>query len=216
MLVQKTLTRNPKFDLLADLAELATGLFLALFLWTHMLFVSTIIFGTRLFNLVPAILDPYYISHVGIAFVILAILLHIVVAGRRVPLKVQEQRIIWQHMRKINHKDSWIWLVQIGTGAAIGILASIHIWAVLSDWPIEAAKSAVRIKGPYFWLYVLLLLVGEFHASIGVYRQCLKWGFFQREKASRALSKITVIMLALGIIALLVFYFIIKVNGGGA
>ncbi len=216
MLVQKTLTRNPKFDLLADLAELATGLFLALFLWTHMLFVSTIIFGTRLFNLVPAILDPYYISHAGIAFVIFAILLHVVVAGRRVPLKVQEQRIIWQHMRKINHKDSWIWLVQIGTGAAIGILASIHIWAVLSDWPIDAAKSALRIKGPYFWFYVALLLVGEFHASIGVYRQCLKWGFFQREKASKALSKITMIMLALGIISLLVFYFIIKVNGGGA
>lgn len=216
MLVQKTLTRNPKVDLLMDVAELATGLFLAIFLWTHMLFVATIIFGQKLFNMVPAILDPYYISHIGIAVVILAILLHIAVAARRVPTNIQEQRIVWGHMKKIKHRDSWMWLVQIVTGIAILIIASIHIWAVLSDWPIEAAKSALRVKRSYFWLYLILLFVGEFHASIGVYRQCMKWGFFERERASKTLSKITIIMLSLGFVALIVFYFFIKVNGGGA
>jgi fumarate reductase subunit C len=58
-------------------------------------------------------------------------------------------------------------------------------------------------------LYILLLLAVEFHGTIGLYRLCVKWGWFDGEnpKASRkALKKVkwalTVFFLVLGFASL--------------
>ena len=213
MLFQRLVGRFPKADVYVDVAELATGVILVGFVWTHMLFVASILFGTGMFNTVPAILDATGISYVGIFVVIVAIILHMFVAGRRIPVRWQDQRVVWQHSRRLSHKDTWTWIIQIFTGVAVLILASIHVWAVLHGWPINAGTSAGRVQGGYFFIYLLLLFVAEFHAGIGVYRMFVKWGWIPRQKVSHVLLFITCGIIGLGIASLLVLMFIVEVGG---
>ena len=196
-----------------DVAETLTGVFLVGFVWTHMLFVSSILFGTSMFNNVPAILDATGISYVGIFFVIIGILLHMLVAGRRIPARFNDQRIVWQHAKRLAHKDTWYWLLQIVTGVAVLILASIHIWSVLSGWPINAANAARRVQEHFFFFYMILLGLAETHIGIGIYRIFVKWVWVPRMKASRVLTLITLCIVGLGFAALLVLNFFIKVGG---
>lgn len=204
MLVQKILTRNPKAELYYDLVELFTGITLVGFLWTHMLFVATILLGSDLFNTLSKSLDDYYLSYVGIPIIVLVFIMHILSAGRRLPTRYQEQKIIWRHAKMLKGTDTWIWVFQVITGAALFALASIHMFVVLTGWPITAATSTGRIEA-FWWFYLVLLLLGEYHAGFGIYRQFVKWGWFPRKPLGYVTKAITVIILTLGLAALWVF-----------
>ncbi|RKO67660.1 succinate dehydrogenase [Desulfofundulus salinus] len=201
---EKLLTRNPRADLLVDLAELVSGLLLVGFLWTHMLFVASILLGGRTFDRLSIFLDEYYLSYIGIPFIIVVALVHIVTAGRRIPNKWHEQRIILRHSKMLGHTDTWIWVFQTITGMAILVLAGIHVWMVLAGWPIRAITSAERIQS-FLWFYIVLLLVGEYHAGFGLYRQFVKWGWINRHTIGVVLKTITVIIVALGAVTLWAF-----------
>ena len=89
------------------------------------------------------------------------------------------------------------------------IMGSIHMWTVLTDLPITAAKSAARIQGG-FWLvfYLILLPMVELHVGIGFYRIAVKWGFAQRKdrkKFKKFENYLTAIFIAIGLITLLRF-----------
>ncbi len=208
-MLQKTLTKNPKAELYYDLVELCSGFALVIFLWTHMLFVATILLGSDIFNSLSAGLDKYYLSYVGIPIVILIGFMHIFSAGRRIPVRIQEQRIIWRHAKMLKGTDTWIWIFQVITGIAIFLIGSIHVWIILSGWPIEAMTSAERMHA-FWWFYLILLLLGEYHAGFGIYRQFVKWGCFPRKPLGYVTKAITVIILVLGIAALCVFYAMAK------
>jgi len=213
LLLQRLIGRDQRIDVYLDVAEFLSGLFLVGFLWTHMLFVATIIFGTKVFNKVPAILDATYISYVGIFMVIMVILLHMLVAGRKIPANFQDQLVVWRHAKRLNQKDTWTWVFQVVTGICILILASIHIWAILSGWPINAQISAGRVQEKFFWFYMLFLLICEYHAGIGIYRIAVKWGWIHRQKVGKVLTVITCSIIILGLAALLVLRFVIKAGG---
>ncbi|MFZ5596215.1 MAG: succinate dehydrogenase [Bacillota bacterium] len=204
MALQKILSKNPKAELYYDVAELLTGLTLVGFLWTHMIFVATILLGTDLFDSLSEALDTYYLSYTGIPIIILVFIMHILSAGRRMPARYQEQKIIWRHAKMLQGTDTWIWVFQTITGMAILALASIHMWVVITGWPIEAATSADRINN-FWWFYIILLLLGEYHAGFGIYRQFVKWGWFPRKPLGYVTKAITVIILVLGLAALWVF-----------
>lgn len=198
MLLQKTLTKSNKTDLYLDLVELASGLLLVGFLWTHMLFVSTILISQDTFNMLSEFLDKYYLSYVGVPFIIVVALFHFVIAGRRIPTRMQEQRIVWQHAKMLRHTDTWTWVFQAITGMAILVLAGIHVWLVTTGWPIRAVSSVQRIEA-FWWFYLLLLILGEYHAGFGIYRQFVKWGWFPRKPVGYVSKAITAIILALGL-----------------
>lgn len=202
--LQKTLIRNnPKADLYVDLAESATGIILVGFLWTHLVFVSTIILGHQVFDKLAHGLDEYYLSYVGIPFVVAVFLLHIILAGRRAPLRLRDLRVTWRHAKMIGHGDTWIWVGQVITALLVGIMGSIHMWVILTDWPIEAVKSAMRVDSLYLWFYIPLLLVGEYHAGFGLYRIFVKWGIVKnRHTAGYVLKAITVAIIVMGLAAL--------------
>jgi len=210
---QKLVGGFPKSDVYLDVAELLSGIFLVGFVWTHMLFVATILFGTSVFNNVPAILDATGISYVGIVLVILVIILHMVVAGRRIPARFQDQRIVWQHAKRLSHKDTWTWVFQVISGVGILVLASIHIWSVLAGWPINAPTSAGRVQENFFFFYFVLLAFAEYHAGVGIYRQFVKWGWIARKKVSKVLTVVTVTIVGLGVASLLVLQFAVEVGG---
>ncbi len=227
--LQVTLNKkaNPKTDLYVDLAQSLSGVFLVGFLWMHMLFVATIIVSPELFNSLSEGLDKYYLAQVGIPATILLIICHIFLAGRRAPMRLRDMRIAWRMTKMMGHADTWIWAGQVITALLVGIFASMHLWTVLTQWPLRAATSAARVAsvGPAdpSWggftfpfmivFYVIFLLVGEYHAGFGLYRILVKWGWFERHKMGYVLKGITVIIVALGFIALYTFT---KIAGGGA
>ena len=122
-------------------------------------------------------------AQVGGPLIGLTFLLHFLLAARKVPFRAEHQATIWKHSRMLHHTDTWLWLVQVSTAMIILIMGSIHMWTVLTNLPITAAKSAGRIQGG-FWLvfYLILLPMVELHVGIGFYRIAVKWGFIRRKE----------------------------------
>jgi fumarate reductase subunit C len=207
VILQKLLAKSPRLEARVELLELATGLLLLGFLQFHMFAISSIILGVDAFNRDSARMDEYYLSYVGIPIIILAIIVHGLVALRKAPWRFQEIRVFLQHSRRLAHLDTWAWGVQILTGLIVLVLASIHIWSVLITWPISAAASAARIQGGYFSNFVLLILAAEIHAMIGLYRILVKWSWVHRRKFTAYLVYATIGFVGLGFLTLLVFYF---------
>lgn len=205
MQLQHTINKNPRREMFFDLIELLTGLYLVLFLWTHMLFVSTIILGADVFNTLAHGLDEYYLAQIGIPITVMVFFLHFFVAGRRIPTRIQDQKIIWKHAKLTGHIDTWTWIFQAITGMAILVLGAIHMWVVIVQWPIDATVSAMRVQGEFLWFYIVLLLLGEYHASMGLYRQAVKWGWLRRRPVAVVLKFITIFIIGLGLVALWAF-----------
>lgn len=201
----QTLNKNRKTELYFEILELFTGVFLVGFLGIHLLFESTIMVDYYLFNSLSSTLDRYFLPHIGIPMLILILLIHFLVVVRRIPVRIQEQRIILQHAKRLAHLNTWAWLIQVITGMIILIIASIHVWVVVSNWPIDALSSAHRVASGYLWLYLLLLPLAVTHAGIGLYRQFVKWAWFPRKPVGIVLGLIGIGMTMVGLATIITF-----------
>lgn len=187
-----------------------TGAALILFMWSHMVLVASVILGAGVMNALAGFLEEIYMAQVGGPIVGCIFFLHFVLAARKVPFRVEQQTTIWKLSRQLRHTDTWLWLIQAFTAMVILIMGSIHMWTVLTDLPITAAKSAARVQGG-FWLvfYLILLPVVELHVGIGLYRIAVKWGFIQRKDRKgfkRVENRLTAIFVGIGLITLLRFF----------
>jgi fumarate reductase subunit C len=142
-----------------------------------------------------------------------AILGHGLLAMRKAPWRFQEAQIVWRHSKLLNHDETWYWLVQIVTGLAVLVLAVIHIAGVLTDWPIQAVKSAARVQSGGFIFYLILIGIAEIHAFLGVYRIFIKWGWWPRKPIFKYLVFIAIAFSTLGVFTLFVFLFFISAGG---
>lgn len=193
-----------------DFLQMLTGVGLILFMWSHMILVASINLGPRTMNTLAHFLEDTYLAQTGGPLIAATFLLHFVLAARKLPFRSQEQKAIWQHSRRLHHLDTWLWIIQAGTAMIVLIMGSIHIWTILTDLPITAAKSAARIQGG-FWLvfYMVLLPLIELHVGIGFYRIGVKWGIITR--ANRPFYKrfeniLTLMFLIIGATTLYSFY----------
>jgi fumarate reductase subunit C len=189
-----------------------TGAALVLFMWSHMLLVASVIPSPRVMNAIAAFLEETYMAQVGGPIIACIFLLHFILAARKVPFRVEQQTTIWQLSRQLRHTDTYLWLVQAATAMIILIMGAIHMWTVLTDLPITAAKSAARIQGG-FWLvfYLILLPMIELHVGIGFYRIAVKWGFARRKDRKnfkRLENYLTAMFIIIGLIALGRFWFL--------
>jgi len=155
-----------------DWLQMLTGAGLILFMWSHMILVSSVILGPGVMNALAHFLEKTYMAQVGGPFIAFSFFLHFALAARKVPFRVEQQSTIWKLGRQLRHVDTWLWMAQAATAMIILIMGSIHMWTVLSDFPITAQKSAARIQGG-FWLvfYLILLPMVELHVGIGFYRR---------------------------------------------
>ncbi|MEW6727046.1 succinate dehydrogenase [Desulforudis sp. 1088] len=201
MSVQRIHPNSLKTDLYLDLAEMVSGLLLVGFLWTHMLFVGVILLGAQSYDSFAAFLDRYYLSYVGIPFIGLVALVHVFAVCRRIPNRYRE---FWAHARLVKHPDTWVWIFQLITAAGIAVLASMHVSSILLGWPIEAVKSADRMTS-FWWFYLILLVLGEYHAGFGLYRIMVKWGWIDRHTVGWVTKMITLLILILGVAAMFAF-----------
>jgi len=191
-----------------ELAGLVTGVLLVAFLWTHAFLVATVVFGPAAFDGMARFLEDYYLSHAGIGLGLVIGLVHVAVVARRVPAGYRAQRTVWRLAGKMRHTDTYIWALQVVTGLVILVLAAAHIWVVLADWPLQAAKSALRVQTGYLSFYLILLLVAEYHAAAGLYRLLVKWARFRRRSLARAIGAAAAFILSVNLAALwALFYF---------
>lgn len=165
-----------------DLLQMLTGAGLILFMWSHMILVASVNLGPSVMNGIARFFEDTYTAQAGGPLIGVTFLFHFVLAARKVPFKSSEMFTAWKHSRILKHTDTWLWMIQALSAMIILIMGSIHMWTVLTDLPITAAKSAARVQGG-FWLifYLILLPMVELHVGIGFYRIAVKWGFVKRK-----------------------------------
>ncbi|MCJ2164194.1 MULTISPECIES: succinate dehydrogenase/fumarate reductase cytochrome b subunit [unclassified Pseudodesulfovibrio] len=204
--------KSGKWDGALDWLQMLSGVSLILFMWCHMLLVSSVVISPALMNGIAYFFEMTGMAQVGGPLIFLVFLTHFVLAARKIPFRFDGQKTIWQHARMMHHADTWLWVVQVVSAMLILVMGSIHMWVVLTDLPITAAKSAARIQGG-FWavFYLFLLPLAELHVGIGFYRIGVKWGFVkdrERGKFKRGENMITLMFICIGLITLIRFMFL--------
>ena len=195
-----------------DFIQMLTGVGLILFMFSHMTLVASIHLGPGVMNTIAGFLEDTYLAQTGGPLIGLVFLVHFVLAARKVPFRSQEQRAIWAHSKRLHHLDTWLWVVQATTAMIILIMGGIHLWTVLTNLPMTAAKSAARIQGGY-WLvfYMILLPLVWLHVGIGFYRIGVKWGVITRVRRrffTVFIDLLTLVFILIGAITLYTFYVI--------
>jgi len=205
-----TYVRSPsRTSAYLDWLQMLTGVALILFMWSHMILVASVNLGAGVMNALAHFLEKTYMAQVGGPIIGCIFLLHFVLAARKVPFRAEQQSTIWKLSRQLRHTDTYLWLVQAISAMIILIMGSIHMWTVLTDLPITAAKSAGRIQGGFWFVFYLILLpMIELHVGIGFYRIAVKWGFARRQdrkKFKKFENYLTVIFVIIGLITLVRF-----------
>ena len=193
-----------------DVISTCTGVFLALFMWGHMFFVSTILTGERGFNFIADMFEQYWLAQPTVVLVTIVFFVHFVTASRKIPAKLAERKRIkdlgdditdsrWnisekdrEELEKVRpHEETTLWIWQVRSGMIIFALGSIHLFVVGADVAqrtfdigeavgINAAETMARVQDGMWLLYAVLLYAVELHAGIGLYRVTVKWGLGSR------------------------------------
>ena len=188
--------RKSRWPARLDMLQSASGLFLALFLMAHMFFVSTILISHDAFYTVARFFEgayflgkPYPLLVSGVVSIILVIFIgHAWLAMRKFPAGYRQYRAFIQHKNSLRHSDTSLWWLQIWTGFALFFMASIHLHDMLTQPAlIGPYESADRVWTGNMWpLYLMLLFAAELHASVGLYRLAIKWGWFSSDHPVRS------------------------------
>ena len=171
-----------------DLIQSGTGLVLALFMWGHMFFVSSILISNDAMWAITKLFEGYFflgrsypiIVSFVVAAVIALLVAHAFLAVRKFPINYRQFTLFRSHMKMLRHEDTTLWFWQAFTGFALFFLAAPHLYVMLTHPElIGPFESADRVWTGHYWpLYILLLLAVELHAGIGLYRLAVKWDWF--------------------------------------
>lgn len=202
-----------------DLAQSVSGLILGLFMWAHMVFVSSILLSKDAMWAITRMFEGYFffgrsypllVSGV-VAAVWLTLVIHALLALRKFPADWQQYRSVIRHSRSMRHPDTTLWLWQVATGFALFFMAPIHLYQMLlHPADIGPYASSARVWSDSFWpLYLLMLFAVELHGGIGLYRLVIKWSDLRKPDPRTALRRlsllkwsITVFLTALGLLTL--------------
>lgn len=179
-----------------DWLQMLTGAFLILFMWAHMLLVSSVLITQSTMNAIAGFFENTGLAQLGGPVIGILFFLHFVLAARKIPFRAEQQKIMLGHARMLHHTDTWLWVVQAVSAMIILVLGSIHVWTVLTDvytgvpgseLGISALHSAQRVqRWPWTLLYFVLMPLVELHVSIGFYRIGVKWGVIKRANRKKA------------------------------
>lgn len=216
MSIPSTATHQPittcRCSAYLDWVQMLSGVTLILFMWAHVILVSSVIIGPGVMNAIAWFFEATRLVHIGGPLIFLVFLIHFVLAARKIPFASREQSAMWANAKRMQHTDTWLWIIQAVTAMIILIMGAAHMWVVLTDLPITAQKSAARIQGGWWLLFYLVLLpMIELHVGIGFYRIAVKWGFLGRSSRfgfKKKENMLTIIMIAVGVITLLRFLFL--------
>ena len=206
-----------------DFLQSGTGLVLGLFMWIHMCLIGSIIFGRHAFYSIAKIMEGSFLSSTGEGFPFLVafagivlftiFVIHAALAIRKFPITWQQYKTLNSHVTMLNHEDTTLWRRQYITGFIMFFLGSAHLIIIITHPIIDPYISADRVISNSMWpLYLVLLIAVEVHGTVGLYRLCVKWGWFDGKdpKATRAKLKLwekrlSTFLIIVGILSLLAF-----------
>ena len=170
-----------------DVAQSITGLILAVFMWVHLLLVSSILLGKKAMFYVAGFFElkflhgwghgyPVLVSIIGI-IIFTIFIVHAGIAVRKFPISWRQYRVMRHQMGMMKHSDTNLWFWQVVTGFIMFFLGSVHLYIMISQPDtIGPYGSSDRFVAQNFWpLYLVLLVAVELHATIGMYRLAVKW-----------------------------------------
>ena len=171
-----------------DWMQSASGLVLALFMWGHMFFVSSILLGKDAMWSVTKFFEGYFFfgrSLPGLVSVVVAaifalVVVHALLAVRKFPNSYRQVRAFRDHANAMKHGDTTLWWWQVVTGFALFFMVGVHLYVMFTrPETIGPYGSADRVWSDSYWpLYLVLLFAVELHGGIGLYRLAVKWGWF--------------------------------------
>ncbi|MEJ2515027.1 MAG: hypothetical protein P8102_07345 [Gammaproteobacteria bacterium] len=221
-------------QLFYELASGLSGLVLAVFMWGHMFFVGSILLGTRGFDWVATAMEDYWIAQPTVTIILVLLVAHAVIAGRKIPAQLRERRRYFSVARDLKssarhwsggegaerpHLESWLWIWQVRTGLVILVFGSFHVVLMMLNifsgvFDAEAGRAGIqadismaRTQAGLVWMYLVLLICVEFHAGVGLYRLAVKWGALSRmsrESLARLEKIIFWVFIGLGLVILAV------------
>ncbi len=185
-----------------DFTQSITGLILAIFIVGHILFESSILISNEAMYRVTIMFEGYYFfgeTYPGIitflaAAISVVFIVHAAIALRKFPDNYRQHKAMKEHVTRMKHEDTSLWIIQLTTGFIMFFIGSVHLYIMMAEPSnIGPLASSFRVvhehMGP---LYFLLLLCVVSHAFIGLYRLAMKWGFMEgtNTKVSRARFKL--------------------------
>ncbi|SCM74376.1 succinate dehydrogenase/fumarate reductase transmembrane subunit [Desulfovibrio sp. 86] len=188
-----------------DFWQAATGAFLALFVCVHLLLEGTVVISPALTNGIAWFLEATWLTHLVAPIIILMVVFHFYIAARKMPFRAHELGIFVRHSKSLKDFDTWLWLVQVFTAIAILLGVFFHVYAIMTDLPINVAGSAKRLHSGWLAFYVVFLPCVILHTGIGVYRLAVKYGVCVKSAKDMCRKWIWIVMgcyLLLGSLAL--------------
>jgi fumarate reductase subunit C len=213
-----------------DGLQSVSGLALALFMWGHMVLVSSILLGKDVMWTVAKLFEGYFVfgrsypwlGSLVVAAIFTLVVIHALLALRKFPINYRQVRVFRDHVDHMKHGDTTLWWWQVVTGYALFFMVPVHLYVMLTrPGTIGPYGSADRIWTDSFWpLYLLLLFAVELHGGIGLYRLAVKWGWFAGPDPAAARRRLktlkwglTVFFLVLGLATLAAY---VKIGIGHA
>lgn len=198
--------RKSRLPAFMDVTQSATGLVLALFLWAHMCFTSSILISKDAFWTLVQASGGYFITgrdmpwvhSVVVAIMLALVAVHAILALRKFPINYRQYRNFTGHYKLIRHGDTTLWWVQVVTGVALTALAFPHLLEMMMrPEEIGPYQSGLRVYESWLAVSLLFLVATEVHGAIGLYRICVKWGFFEGKNPDESRRRLKVGMWAL-------------------
>lgn len=213
------LGRPTRLSAWMDIVQGLTGLFLVLFMWAHMLLVSSILLGKDAMYSVARLFEgemifgravPQLVAALAF-FILIVLFVHAFLALRRFPTTANQYRSLHRLIQGLGHRDTTLWYAQVLTGFVLFFLASVHLYQLISHpGDIGPYATSDRIWSARMWpLYLIMLFVVELHAGAGIYRLIMKWGLFLDSDPKKMRSRlrklkwlITIFFIVLGLATL--------------
>ena len=210
--------RKSRMPARLDFLQSASGLALALFMWVHLMLVSSILISKDAMLFVTRLLEASFnpaeesgwpiLVKFAVVGVFLLFVLHAVLAMRKLPANWKQWRVMRSHMKMMKHGETTQWWIQAITGIAMFFLGSAHLLIMYANNDkIGPYLSSERFVYYGLWpMYLLLLFAVELHGAIGLYRLSVKWGWFDgkdprktRKRLKKAKWFISVFFIGLGL-----------------
>ena len=152
-----------------DLIQSLSGLALGIFMWTHLVLVSSILLGKDAMMWVTHLMEASFlkpgpgggypqIPALIAAAVFLLLIIHAVLAVRKFPANFAQYRSFRSHMKMMRHSDTSQWFLQALTGFILMFIASVHVYVMFTQADnIGPYASSDRFVSGLMWpLYLVL------------------------------------------------------------
>jgi len=211
--------RKSRWPAWCDVAQSLTGFLLALFLFCHMAFTSSIQAGRDTFWNLIAFSGGYFFDgeeHLWMHVVLIGtisilVIVHALMALRRFPTSWRMFRNIRGHYNFLTHRDTTLWIIQIVTAVVLTGMVFAHVTPMITNpGELDPNLSSVHTyHNGLVWTFIFLCAT-ELHGMIGLYRLAVKWDLWgianHRETLRKVMYVLVVFMIGCGSLTMWTYY----------